>query len=172
MLTLSQLNLGILETLEKYVFSRLTIFFFLVILSLLVVYVGKLLLENPYKPEDIQFSNFVCMAFWLKLFRTEPHESKSDHFSLLPATHLQWQYVLAGTDVEPCGISGGISGVSLRRAGLVTMVSPSLAYALRDLQPSEFYSLPQLPFLVFSLRSAPSPLGKIHKLFQVLFLII
>lgn len=55
--------------LEKYVFSMLTIFFFVVVIfSLLVVYVAKLPLENPFKPADIYFANFVCVAFWLKWF--------------------------------------------------------------------------------------------------------
>lgn len=133
---------------------------------------GNLPLENPFKPAYIYFANFVCVAFWLKWFRPEPYKSKSAHFSVVAATHPQWQYVLAGTGAEPCGISGGGSVVSLRRADLVAVVGPSLAQAVGDLHPPDLYSLHQLPLVLSSLRRAPSPLWKIHRLFQVLFLII
>jgi len=149
----------------------LTIPFF-VIPSLLAVYMGKIPLKKPLKTVDIYFYNFVCMAFWLKWFRPEPHKSKSGHFSLLPATHPQWQYKLAGTDAEPHGISVGVSGVSLRTADLVNMVGPSLVHAVGDLHLPDLYSPLSFMLLVSSLRRDLSLLCKMQNLFQVLFLII
>lgn len=174
MLTLSHLNSHSRYTRKsrEICIFHVDCFLFFVIFPLLVVFVGKLPLENPFKPADIYFSNFVWMAFWLKWFRPEPYKSKNDHVSLMPATHPQWQHVLAGTGAEPPGTSGGVSGVSLRRTDLVTGVAPSLAHEVGDLHPPDLYSPLQLPLLVSSLRKAPLPFWKTHKLFQVLFLII
>lgn len=116
----------------------------------------------------MDFSNFVCMAFWLKCFRPEPYKSKSVYFSAnawyTPPVAVQ-SAVLAGT--EPCGILGGVPEVSLR-ADIVTVVDPPLvpAVGIFILQiftmPSALPS-PQLPLLVSLLRRAPLLLWKIHR---------
>lgn len=109
---------------------------------------GKIPLENSFKPADIYFFKLVCMAFWIKWFRPKPYKSKSDHFSLGPVPHPKWHYVLAGIDAEPHGILRGISEVSFRRADIVTVVGPSLVHVVEVLHCPDFYS--PLSFLFWS----------------------
>lgn len=58
--------LGVLENLEKYIFSMLTIFF---------SYYFHTSGFNPWKPAGTYFSNLFCKAFWIKWFRPKPYES-------------------------------------------------------------------------------------------------
>lgn len=58
--------LGVLENLEKYIFSMLTIFF---------SYYFHTSGFNPWKPAGTYFSNLFCKAFWIKWFRPKPYKS-------------------------------------------------------------------------------------------------
>lgn len=62
---------------------------FFAISPLLVVNVGKLPLENPLKPADMYFSNFVCMAFWLNISDLSHTNLKVSILTLVPDTHPQ-----------------------------------------------------------------------------------
>lgn len=109
---------------------------------------GKMPLENPFKPVDIYYYKLVCMAFWIKWFRPKPYRSKRDRFSLGPVPHPQWPYVLAGIGAEPHGILRGISEVSLRRADIATEVGLLLVHEVEVLHPPDLYSPPS--FLLWS----------------------
>lgn len=151
--------LGVLENLEKYIFSMLTIFF---------SYYFHTSGFNPWKPAGTYFSNLFCKAFWIKWFRPKPYES------------IKWPVLISAFPTplvsvcicwDWCWRFVGVSEVIVRKADLVTLVYCSLVCVVEDLQFPDLYR-PQLPLLVSSLKRAALPLQKIHKLSRVLVLFV
>lgn len=68
---------------------------------------GKLLLENHFKPADIHCSNFVCTAFWIERFILKPFKPKTDPSSAAPAMHSQWH----GLVMSPVVSQGSLGGL-------------------------------------------------------------
>lgn len=68
---------------------------------------GKLLLENHFKPADIYCSNFVCTAFWIERFILKPFKPKTDPSSAAPAMHSQWH----GLVMSPVVSQGSLGGL-------------------------------------------------------------